>query len=245
MSLNAEEKNDFLFNLAMLLESGTAIAPSLASLANEARAKGTKHFIKKLGDDVESGIPLSRAFTGTGALTKESVAIIRIGEENGRLAENLKMLATQGKKEAAITAKFRGAMLYPVFVLGVTAVVGVGVAWFTLPRLATVFSQLNLTLPLITKVLIAAGNFLGQHGWAVPVGFAILPILFLVLKKTGIAQYLLFMIPGLRRITLETEIARFGYTVGSLLHAGLPLPDALEAAAGVTSFGKYKKLYLG
>ena len=77
-------------------------------------------------------------------------------------------------------------MMYPIFVLTVTLVVGVGIAWFILPRLVTVFSQLGLELPTATRLLIATGEFLGEYGAiAMPI---FLLIVFIVIIQNRIIR---------------------------------------------------------
>ena len=109
------------------------------------------------------------------------VNMVKSGEESGKLIENLKVVSLEQEKDRVFKSRLRSAMMYPVFVLSLTAVVGIGIAWFILPKLATVFSQLKIKLPLITKILIGAGTFLGEHGRVVvPAGIAfIVVVLFL------------------------------------------------------------------
>lgn len=69
-------------------------------------------------------------------------------------------------------------MMYPFFVLSLTLIVGTGIAWFILPKLAIVFSQLNIDLPLITHLLIQTGIFLNSYGIFVIPGIFLTIILF-------------------------------------------------------------------
>ena len=65
--------------------------------------------------------------------------------------------------------------MYPGFVLILVLIVGIGIAWFILPKLATVFNGLNLKIPAITRYLINFGQFLQSYGIiAVPLFFTFL-----------------------------------------------------------------------
>ena len=88
-------------------------------------------------------------------------------------------------------------MIYPVLVLLVAMIVGISIAWFILPRLAVVFKQLNLALPLITRLLIGLGTFLANHGTIAVPGFIITLIvifyfIFVFEKTKMIGQAILF-----------------------------------------------------
>lgn len=140
-------------------------------------------------------------------------------------------------------------MMYPGFVFILTIVVGFGLAWFTLPRLASVFASLKADLPLITVLLIAFGSFLGQYGFLVIPAFIVVCLLlifffFLFPKTNFIGQFILFRIPTVSRLLREVELARFGFALGNLLQAGLPVLDCLESLAQSTTLSGYKNLYL-
>jgi MSHA biogenesis protein MshG len=122
------------------------------------------------------------------------------------------------------------------------------VAWFLLPRLATTFSQLDVELPAASRVLIGVGTFLKAHGIvAVPAGLlagaAIVYVLFVAPPTRHIGRRMLFMFPGIGRLLHEVENAQFGYLLGTLLNAGLPVTQALGLLAGATTAPQYQKFY--
>jgi type II secretory pathway component PulF len=183
-----------------------------------------------------------------GLLQPQVISLVRIGEETGRLSENLKAIALQEQKEEEFRSKVTSALMYPVFVFALTLIIGIGISWFILPRLATVFSSLNITLPLITKLLIGFGAFLGAYGFiVVPGGMVLLAIIFYFLfvypKTKIVGEYIMLAMPVLKRLILEVEISRFGYIMGTLLQAGLPVVPALKSLANSSSFTFYKRFY--
>lgn len=244
-----EEKEYFIENLSMLLASGMDILSAVDSIKKEIHSSQMKQVIDNLREDVEAGSPIWKALEETKIFPAFITALIRIGEHSGSLVKNLKVISVQQKKDRSFNAKIRSAMLYPVFVLTLTLVVGISIAWFILPRLTVVFDQLRVELPLITKILIAFGKFIDQHGLvAVPsfvVSLAILIYFVFIFSRTKfIGQTLLFGVPGIKKLIQETELARMGYILGTLLAAGLPVVDALKSLAEASTFYKYQKLYL-
>ena len=244
-----KERDYFVENLSMLISGGMPIIAALDSIAAEMRSRRMKNIIANIKLDIESGSPLWRTLGSSKLFPEHAVSLIRLGEESGKLTQNLKMVATEQEKDRALKSKLRSAMMYPIFVLSLTVIIGVGIAWFILPKLATVFSQLKITLPLITKILIGTGTFLGAHGqYVVPAGVVVMAMLFFFLfafsKTKFIGQFILFFTPGVSGLIKEVELARFGYLLGTLLEAGLPITQALDSLASASEVSQYRKFYI-
>jgi len=244
-----KERDYFVENLSMLISGGMPIIGALDSIATEMRSRRMKNIIAAIQSDIESGSPLWRTLAKTSLFPEHAVSLIRLGEESGKLIENLKVVAIEQEKDRVFRSKLRSAMMYPVFVLSLTVIIGIGIAWFILPKLATVFAQLKITLPLITKILIGAGTFLGSYGqYAVPAAITVMAVLFFFIflfsKTKFIGQFILFSSPGIKGLIKEVEVARFGYLLGTLLQAGLPITHALDSLASATEITQYQKLYL-
>src|SRR3989344_4897142 len=159
-----KDKEFFIENLSMLLDSGMNILSAMDSLAKEMKSKRMRDIVLGMEQDLRSGYTLQETLEHTGVFASHVVSLVRIGEESGKLVENLQVVSVEEQKEREFRSKIRSAMMYPAFVLFLTLFVGTGIAWFILPRLATVFSQLQVQLPFITRVLISLGNFLRDYG---------------------------------------------------------------------------------
>lgn len=242
------EKDYFLENLAMLIESGMDISSVLQSLTQDSRSRRMQKIIQEIKLDIEAGATLSAALERSALFPSHAVALIKVGEETGQLPENLAVVARQIQKQRLFQSKIRSAMAYPLLVISLSLVIGLGIAWFILPRLAGVFDKLKIELPLITKLLIAVGNFFGAHGTLViPLavfGIAAIFYFFFGLQKTKfLGHAILFHIPGIKKLLAEIELARFGYLLGVLLDAGLSFKNALNSLAESTSFHRYRLFY--
>src|SRR3989344_2398237 len=243
-----KEREYFIENLTMMLASGMDVFYALDAIKREIRSKALKTAISEMEDDISGGSTLWRALENTNLLPDHVVALVRIGEESGRLPENLKVIVIQQEKDRTFKSKIRSAMLYPILVLFLTLVFGLGIGWFILPRLASVFSELRLELPFVTKVLIQVGNFLGDYGFvAVPailIGvFAIIYFTFIFSRTKFIGERILFSIPVIKKLIQEVELARMGFILGTLLGAGMPVVAALDSLYKASSLKIYKKLY--
>jgi len=243
-----EEKEYFIENLSLLIASGMNVGAGLESLAVEVRSFRMKRAVEGISSDIGAGEPLWRALDKSRIFNHSIISLIKIGEESGRLTENLRLISRQQQKERVFRSRVRSAMMYPIIVLFLTVVVGAGIAWFILPRLSIVFGELDIPLPWITRGLIFSGAFLGKYGSVVmPIFLLALATLIYVVffrkKSKHLGQALLIRFPGVKRLIREVEIARLGYLLGTLLQAGLPVLAALDSLADSTVFRVYQDIY--
>lgn len=243
-----KEREYFTENLTLLLKAAVPIGEALDSLMNTARNARMRKALLQMQTDIEAGYSLSAALERSGVMSGQTLALTRLGEASGHLVENLQLAAQQEEKRQTFRSKVRSALIYPSFVLSLTVVVGLGVAWFLLPKLAGTFSQLHVKLPFISRVMIEFGLFLKAHGIvAVPlffiVCFMIGYVLFAAPRTKAIGIQLLFKVPGIGRLMHEVEIAQFGYLLGTLLNAGLSVTQSLSLLADASTAPQYQQLY--
>lgn len=244
-----KEKDYFLENLATLFSASLDVTEALKALEDEMQTRRMRSVLQSVRVDIESGCSLSKALERAKIFPEHVISLIRIGEETGRLPENLEVVALERAKDREFRSKIRAAMIYPAIVLTLTVVVGAGISWFILPRLANVFGELGVDLPLITKYLIATGDFLSIYGLAIIppflVGFLLITFFIFFYSRTNfIGERILFAIPGTRKLLQEVELSRFGYILGNLLGAGLPIVPALHTLYEAATSNVYRKLYL-
>ncbi len=243
-----KEKTTFVENMATLLGAGLPLPDALRTILEETKVKAMKKIVQRIVESVESGTPLWLAMQEQNFFTTYAIALVRIGEEAGSLAQNMTYLAVQQEKDSELKSKVKMAMIYPsiVIVLVMAMVIILGV--FVLPNLVQVLISLNAPLPLATKILIAFANFSSQNGGlvvglgigsllAVFVGNALVP----PVKRT--LQWVAFHIPGIGPLARSATIARFGVILGGLLQAGVPLPEAMRSLTEVTSVLVYRDFY--
>ncbi len=245
----SKDRDQFIENLSMLVLSGMSIVGAISSIVKETKTPGMKLILERMVSEIEAGSPVWKSFDRTGFFKGYTISLLRLGEESGNFAENLKVVALEEEKDREFKGKVKSALMYPIFVLTLTAVVGIGISWFILPKLAKIFTDLKLALPLITKVLLAFGIFLSKHGLvAVPIALVVIgTIAYIVFgyKKTKfIGEAIIFSIPGIKTLLMEVEVARFGYLLGTLLDAGLPVTKAIDSLAGASEVIRYKTFYL-
>lgn len=250
MEIGSSSKRSYLIeNLATLVEAGINISESLSIISSGIKNNHFKKIVLNIKENVDSGFSLWQSFEKANIFSKRDISLIMIGENSGHLVENLNILALQHQKEKFFRYKVYSALMYPSLVLFLVLIIGTGMAWFLLPKLSVVFTQLGAELPLITKIMISVGVFFGNYGLIFfPIFFVLLFLFFyfvFVNKKTKvIGQKFLFNFFSTRRLVLESELSRFGYILGTLLQAGFSINESLKLLNQASPFPFYGDFYL-
>lgn len=239
----------FLENLSALLSAGMGINAALASVREEVDSKRLAGILKDLEEAILNGSSFSAALEELRVISPHMLSLIRLGEMSGRLNENLKVVILQNEKELMFRSRVRSSLMYATVVFTLSIFVGVGTSWFTLPQLASFFNEFDAELPLITRFIIGFGQFLGTYGYIIVPLFLIgLLMLFYFLfsfpKTKFIGHSVLFRTPLVRRLIKQVEIARFGFLLGTMLKAGMPMKSSLESLPATTTFLNYRRFYI-
>ncbi|HLD03699.1 MAG TPA: type II secretion system F family protein [Candidatus Dojkabacteria bacterium] len=242
------ETEYFFQNLAILLISGIDIKVVLKSLKEELRSRSMKEITEIIYSEIESGSPLWKALEKVRILSDRYVSIIKIGEESGRLPENLRIIINQQQKDRVFISRIRSAMTYPAIIFSLLIIIILGIGIFVLPNIANVYKNLKIELPAATQFTINIGLFFQEYGIEAVITTIITMLLgtfflFIFPKTKHIGQGLLFSFPLTRQMILQMELSRFTYILGSLLNAGLPIDFSLKSLETSTSFIKYQKFY--
>lgn len=243
----SKDRNEFVSNMGILLNSGLTVLDALRALQMEIRRKPMRKIVARIIDDVENGIALWQAMDNCQFFSPYALALIRVGEEAGSLSQNMEYLSVQQEKDNALKQKVKMAMIYPSIVLALTITITIGLAWFVLPQLVGVLLSLNAKLPLATRVIIIIADFFKEHGSvAVPL-FVVFTILFIIICRytplRGPVQEIIFYIPGIGALARSATIARFGVILGSLIKAGIPVVDSIRSLANVTDILSYQAFF--
>ena len=224
---------DFSRELATLIESGVNILNALQLLEDQTSNSTFKKIIAELIVELRGGSSFSVAVSKyPQAFSRTYGQVMKASEQSGNIEAGLRHIAEFIDKQAAAKKKIQGAMAYPLLL----AVMGIGVSVIlitvALPPLVDMFSTLNATLPLQTRILIGFSNFLSDYKIHLLLGlivFAGLVIASLKFPEGKLAfdKFVLRM-PVIGPIVLQRNMYHFCYTTGMLLKAGLHLPEIMD-----------------
>lgn len=165
--IKTKDKVLFSRQLSTLINAGLPLVQSLRSVAEQTTNKPLKAVINQLIIDVEGGTAFSEALERHPTVfNRVFVSMVAASETSGTLDSGLERLADQQEKDADIISKVRGAMIYPLIVMLVMFGVVIFMVVKVLPQVQSIYAGLKgVSLPLITRVLLAFSHFLTHFWW--------------------------------------------------------------------------------
>jgi len=241
-----EEVMHFSRQLGVFVKAGIPILDSLEIIEGETT---NKLFKKVLADMVES-----LAAGDTFALAAEAhpeafppyyVGMLSSAELSGNLDTVLSQLSDYMERDADARSKVTAAMIYPSIVLGMSLVTVVVLGVFVMPRFKTFFQSLHASLPLPTRMLISATNFVEANWYIIfAVIFAIVLVIAITFRsKQGRAHIDSFVlqIPVIGDLIQHVMVERICRVMASMLQAGVALPEAMTVTSESVSNAVYKR----
>src|SRR3989344_3781931 len=184
ITLKNSDKLTLLGNLSTMISAGIPILETIDSLLEDAKGN-TKRVLEIIREDLVQGHHLYVTFAKfPNVFDKVTVNVVKASEEAGTLDVTLKDLRAQIQKEIEFNDKVKAALIYPVVILVVFAGVLLLILTVVIPKISTVFSRLNVKLPLPTRIMIFVSNGLLDYTIPVIAGLIVTAaILYLVFKS--------------------------------------------------------------
>lgn len=233
---------EFTSQLAVLLNAGIPITKSLRILEGQLKPGPMKRVAASLVEDVEGGTALSEAMTKHDAVFDPLYTnMVRAGEAGGVQEEILNRLAGFLTASEAIKSRVKGALAYPVAIVGVAAIVLLLVFAFVIPRFKQVFATLGKgAMHWTTQTVIDIGEHLQAWWWIYLIAAALLVVLHrvLMLKAAGYRSFMhrrSLQMPLFGTLVHKSLVARFARTFGTLIQSGVPHLDALDILSASTA----------
>jgi general secretion pathway protein F len=224
-----------------LLRAGVPLLRSIELLERQTKNQALKRVLEDVRSRVADGGRLADSMKEhPNAFNKLTVSIVHAGEEGGFLEDSLSRVAVFTEHQEELKSKVVAAMSYPLVLMVLGTIVVVGMIVFFVPGFEPMFDSMKQTgsLPWATTVLLAISNILQRWWWAVllAIGAAIAGVQYGLATPEG--QILLDKVklraPGIGYVTRSLGISRFCRVLGTLLHNGVPLLQALNIAKDAT-----------
>lgn len=228
-----QELATFTQQLANLLNSGMPLTVALNSMTYLESRGIPAEVSKELKQNVMEGRSLSDAMSKQPRIFSDLyVNMVRAGESSGALVDVLRRMADHFERFAQVQSKFSSALVYPAFV----AVVGVVIMFFfmsyMLPKFMTIFQGMNVTLPMMTQILIGISNLFAHYWWLMLLMVIAGLIVFKRFQSTPEGQRKLdhwkMNAPIFGKVVRLNLFGQFARTLSTLLENGVPVLDALK-----------------
>ncbi|ODP34890.1 type II secretion system F family protein [Pandoraea sp. ISTKB] len=236
----SSDATDFVRRLATLLGAGVPLTAALDVLARGAHTRGLKRLASGIAQDVALGHPLAQAMArASRRFSGVDCQLIAAGELSGQLGPTLMRLSAHYDHAQSVRDKLQRALAYPLTVLVVAVAVVIALLQWVIPEFERLFASAaggGVPLPPLTRALIDLSRASLTSGpWilacAGAAGLAIAAMLRRSLRMRRQRDRLILRLPGVGNIVRMMSAARWARTLGTLLDAGVALPDAMDAAA--------------
>lgn len=226
--------------LLALLASGVALVEALETLAEKESRPLVRHVLSQLLARLREGLPLSAALGEyANVFPPLYVATVRASERTGDLDEALRRYILYQSQLEVLRGKIVSAAIYPALLLGVGGLVIIFLMAYVVPSFSHIYADMGSELPFMSRMLLAWGNLLRDHGLALGLGLlASIVALVHVWRRPGTSvalSALLWRIPGMGNRPLVFQLTRFYRTVGMLLRGGMAIVPSLEIVVGLLS----------
>lgn len=229
ISLSTNDKLAIISNMHTMLAAGIPILEVVDSLLEDAKGN-QKKILLAMKDDLGQGqhvyYTLSRF---PRVFDKVTVNILKASEEAGTLDITLKDIKETIRKDSEFNDKIRGAMIYPVFILGLFFVILLVILVVVVPKISTVFKQLNVPLPLPTQVMINLSDIVMNNTLPLAAGIVFLVMIIIYVSKRYKREVInmLITLPVVNKLAEQIDLTRFTRSLSLLLNAGLTITVAL------------------
>ncbi len=235
-------KEFIVFNqeFSALLKAGLPVLTALDLLLSRKRNTFFEKLLEQVKEDVRSGASLSEAFANRGdVLPRIYPATIASGERSGELVTVIQRYLFYLKTAQSVKKKIVSAMIYPIILLVLAAVLITVLMTFIVPKFAQLFMGAGAKLPVLTQIVMGVSKVF-QYGW--PFMLALVIAVPVAMKTIGSRPQGRLMLDRfyLRLPVFGLNVRRYNITnmcrtLGTLVQGGIPVVTALDVVADAMS----------
>ncbi|MFA5890346.1 MAG: type II secretion system F family protein [Actinomycetota bacterium] len=236
----------FSRQLAAFIRAGIPILDAMEVIGEESGNPALRQMLREVREALRGGSTLSAAIGQHGRhFPTFYVDMLRSAEMTGHLDQVLDQLSRYIERDLEARRKIRSALAYPMVILVMSVVTVVILTAFVLPRFEKFFESLDAQLPLTTRMLLSFSRFVSHWWWALFLGGLLLGTALYLAGRTTWGRELkdksLLRFPVAGEVVRYSILERFCRILGSMVQAGVPLPEAMEVVAEGTKNIVYER----
>lgn len=236
--LGAKELLLLTRQLGTLVKAGVPLIQAIDGLKNSSRNAAMSELLRSLHAALNRGAELSVAMAEHPKFFSDYyVNMVRVGESSGQLDEIFQRLFEQIDFDRRMRSKIKSVLRYPTFVMIAIVAAIVIMTVYIIPVFSKVYDNMNVELPVLTRVLIGFSNFVAQHWWLVSlalIAFAF-GVIYLLSTPAGRFQWdrIKLRLPVIGPVLQKATIARFCRAFATATRSGVPVITGLALVARV------------
>lgn len=228
-----EEIAIFTRQMATLLDAGLPLLRAVNVLEEQTENEDFKAILSKISQDIQGGSSFSEALAAHPDVFDDLyVNMVKAGEAGGVLDTVLERLAEFAEKRQELKGKIKSATMYPAIMFIIAILVVVFLLIFVLPTFISLFHEMDVQLPLPTRIVVGVSNFLINYWWLVLAGIVGFYFLYKWYYSTDSGEFnidkMKLNIPVFGELFRKVQTARFARTLGTLVSSGVPILEAID-----------------
>lgn len=235
--------------ITTLFEAQVSALRAFRLLAAESQNPILQDKLTEVGNDLQSGSTIADALAKHERIFSPFyVAMVRAGEETGRLDEAFAFLADYLDRTYEVTAKARNALIYPAFVITTFLAVMVLMLTTVIPRLSDILLETGQDIPVYTRVVIGLGQFFSNYIWLLGIGLVVGGVLVYRYLQTESGKQRIARarldVPYIGDLYRKLFMSRMADSLSTTLSSGIQFVRGLEISASVVGDPAYSELLL-
>lgn len=220
--------------MGTLLSSGIPLAETLKAMIEQAESRSVETMFREIRERINQGASLADALSDHPYMFSELyVNMVRAGEATGNVDVVLRRLADYLQSQRTLRRKVVSALTYPALMIGIGMIVVSILMAVVVPKITSMLTDMNQTLPAPTRVLIFISDLFKDWWW---VGCLVIAAISFGFERIyrgsdkgrlAIDRFLLRM-PIVGELLRKQAVARFTRTLSTLLQSGVPAVQSLE-----------------
>jgi type IV pilus assembly protein PilC len=230
-----QEIMHFSRQIGAFVRAGIPIVDAIQTVKEGTENERFRDVLQDIAEQIQTGIPFSEALARhSDVFPNYYIGILRSAEITGQLDVVLDQLSLYLERDLESRQKLKSAMTYPAIVLVMSLVTVVILVGFVLPRFTGFFKEFDAKLPLPTQLLLDFSDFTQTYWWAILGTVAIVGTSLFMFLKTDKGQLtkdrIFLRLPLFGDVVQYAVIERFCRIISAMMKAGVPLPEAMQAA---------------
>ncbi len=219
--------------LSALFEAQVSALKAFTLMSENTGSPILRFALQTITADIQGGISISSAMEKhPSAFSNFYVAMVKAGEESGKLTETFKYLADYLERQYELVSKTKNALVYPAFVIVTFIVVMVLMLTTVIPKLSAILIETGQQLPIYTRVVIGISDFfVGYWPFILVVAIALVGYFWFLGSRESGKKTLdgwKISLPVFGNLYQKLYLARIADNMNTMLSAGIPVLRALE-----------------
>lgn len=219
--------------MSAMLDAGVTIIDALRTMSKETDNDGFQNALEDITLNIEAGTTLTEAMSRHPKIfSKQVTNIVKAGEYSGNLATSFSEVMRHLEWVDELVADLKQVSIYPATVLIAVSLFVLLLFGFVVPTFAELLAELDLALPLVTRIVMSAGDFVSAHWFLIVATPAVVVSGYLIARRSSYrfalaADTLKFQIPIVGDILRMISLSRLSHNMAMLMRAGVAMQQAL------------------